>query len=291
MADCKVVSIINLKGGVGKTTLTVGLAEFLAVEHNKQVLVIDTDPQTNATIALIGEDRWQECNQQGQTLYQLFKDHLDDSCIFDLSNSIVTRTSNLKGGLDNLHLLPSSLDFIGIQDYLINIGRTSYIKPIDVLKDALEQKLDDYDVVLIDCPPNLGLVTQNALNISQYYLIPVVPDFMSTYGVPQIIDVVKTFSRKTRHTVLPLGIIISMYRSNSPRHDDTINKLRNIGFQDPYFPRLFKSVIPLGNKISDSTDYEASQINTLKQKYGWSGSNSFEAFAGLAEEFLSYVQK
>lgn len=291
MADCKVVSIINLKGGVGKTTLTVGLAEFLAVEHNKKILVIDTDPQTNATIALIGENRWKECNNQGQTLYQLFKDHLDDTCVFDLGQAILQRTSNLKGGLDNLHLLPSSLDFIGIQDYLINIGRISYIKPIDVLKDTLEQRLNDYDIVLIDCPPNLGLVTQNALNISKYFLIPVIPDFMSTYGVPQILDVVNNFSRKTKHMVLPLGIVISMYRSTSPRHNDTINKLRNLALENPYFPRLFNASIPLGNKISDATDYEASEIKTLRQKYGWSGTNSFEAFAALTEEFLVYVKK
>lgn len=290
MAGSKVVSIINLKGGVGKTTLTVGLAEFLAVEHNKKVLVIDTDPQTNATIALIGENRWKECNNQGQTLYHLFKDHLDDTCVFDLGQSIVTKTSNLKGGLDNLHLLPSSLDFISIQDYLINIGRTSYIKPIDVLKDALEERLNNYDIVLIDCPPNLGLVTQNALNISQYFLIPVVPDFMSTYGVPQILDVVSNFSRKTRHTVMPLGIVISMYRSNAPRHNDTIRRLNQLTMEDPYFPRLFANNIPLGAKISDSTDYEASEINTLRQKYGWSGSTSFEAFAALAEEFIRYVK-
>lgn len=286
----KVVSIINLKGGVGKTTLTVGLAEFLAVEHGKKVLVIDTDPQTNASIALVGEDQWRECNNKGQTLYQLFKDHLDDTCIFKLSDSIITKTSNLEGGLTRLHLLPSSLDFIQIQDKLINIGHISYIKPIDVLKDALENRLDEYDVVLIDCPPNLGLVTQNALNISKYFLIPVIPDFMSTYGVPQIIEVVRNFSRKTGHTVFPLGIIISMYRANVSRHNDTIARLENMGKKDPYFPRLFATRIPLGSKISDATDHEAMEINTLRQKYGWSGTGSFEAFAAITEEFIKYVQ-
>ncbi|MDD3899098.1 MAG: AAA family ATPase [Syntrophomonadaceae bacterium] len=256
----KVVSVINLKGGVGKTTLTVGLAEFLALEHDKKVLVIDTDPQTNASIALIGENQWRECNNQGHTLHQLFKDHLEDTCVFELSESIITRTSNLDGGLNNLHLLPSSLDFIQIQDLLINIGHISYIKPIDVLMDALDNRLNDYDVVLIDCPPNLGLVTQNALNISDYFLIPVIPDFMSTYGVPQIIDVVRNFSRKTGHMVLPLGIIISMYRANVTRHNDTIERLENIGKKDSNFPPLFATKIPLGSKISDVTDFEASQI-------------------------------
>lgn len=284
-----VVSIINLKGGVGKTTLTVALAEFMVMEYELRVLVIDTDPQTNATIALIGEDSWEEQNQQGNTLYQLFKDHLDDTALFNLNESIVRPTSNLMGGLDDLHLLPSSLDFVQIQDRLINIGAISLIKPIDVLFNELNNHLDDYDLVLIDCPPNLGIVTQNALNISDNYLIPVIPDRMSTYGVPQILESVKSFGKKAGHRVEPLGIVISMYRSNVARHNATIQQLEANARVKAGFPRIFDARIPLGAKISDATDYDAPGINTLKQKYGWSGSNSFEAFSALAEEFYDYA--
>lgn len=285
-----VISIINLKGGVGKTTLTVALAEFMVLEYGLKILVIDTDPQTNATIALIGEERWEEQNQQGHTLYQLFKDHLDDTAQFDLNQSVIRTTSNLKGGLQDLHLMPSSLDFVQIQDRLINIGAISLIKPIDVLHNTLQEFMEEYDMVLIDCPPNLGIVTQNALNISDHYLIPVIPDRMSTYGVPQILESVKTFGNKTGHKVNPLGIVISMYRSNVARHNATIRQLEANAKLKPDFPRIFNARIPLGAKISDATDYDAPGVNTLRQKYGWSGSNSYEAFSALAEEFIDYAE-
>ncbi|HLY32172.1 MAG TPA: ParA family protein, partial [Ktedonobacterales bacterium] len=94
-----VTSIINLKGGVGKTTLTLALAHYLAGEHSKRVLVIDLDPQTNATIALVTERRWRERDQSGQTLYQLFKDQLDGTQNFNTHESILTRVSNVSGGI------------------------------------------------------------------------------------------------------------------------------------------------------------------------------------------------
>ncbi|GAA4724107.1 AAA family ATPase [Brevibacillus fulvus] len=284
----KVVSVINLKGGVGKTTVTVALAEFLVVEHNLKVLVIDLDPQTNATVALIGEKEWGKRNKKGLTLFNLFKDHIDDTSTFDLEQSIVKKTSNLQGGLSNLHLLPSSLDFIQIQDRLINIGQTALMRPIDVLKKAVKDRLDDYDIVLIDCPPNLGIVTQNGLNISDSFLIPVIPNRLSTYGIPQILTSVKSFNRRTESNVQPLGVVISMFRSNVQNHTLTKNQLEAQA-QEGKMPRIFKTIIPLASKVSDATDYELVGINTLKQKYGWSGSNSMEAFTNLTREFMQYV--
>src|SRR5580765_3034071 len=94
-----VTSVINLKGGVGKTTLTIALAHYLAGEHGKRVLVIDLDPQTNATIALVNERRWRERDQAGQTLYQLFRDELDKTHLFSAREAILTRVSNVGGGI------------------------------------------------------------------------------------------------------------------------------------------------------------------------------------------------
>jgi chromosome partitioning protein len=284
----KVISIINLKGGVGKTTITVALAEFLVIEQHLKVLVIDLDPQTNSTVSLIGEGEWERRNNSGLTLYHLFKDQIEDTCYFELENSVVKSCSNLEGGLDNLHLIPSSLDFIQIQDRLINIGQTALIRPIDVLKKSVETYIQDYDVVLIDCPPNLGIVTQNGLNISDYYLIPTIPDHLSTYGIPQIISSVKSFNRKTNSDVNALGIVASMYRSGVNSHNITLKKLQTKASAGE-LPRIFETKIPLASKTADATHYEVEEINTLRQKYGWSGSNSFDAFSKLAEEFYSYV--
>lgn len=207
-----VVSVINLKGGVGKTTVTVGLAEFLAVNKRLKILVIDLDPQTNSSVALIGETEWEKRNLERQTLYQLFHDHLDDTSYFNLEKAIVRTSSKLNGGLENLHLLPSSLDLVRIQDKLGSIWQTAFIRPVDVLKQAIGNVVDQYDVVLIDCPPNLGLVTKNGLAISDGYLIPTIPDHLSTYGIPQIVQTVANLNQKFGTNVQPLGILFTMYR-------------------------------------------------------------------------------
>src|SRR5690348_18497627 len=104
-----VTSVINLKGGVGKTTLTVALAHYLAGEHNKRVLVIDLDPQTNATIALVNERRWRDRDQDGQTLYQLFKDQLDGTHVVSTQEAIMTLVSNDARGVIDLDLMPASI--------------------------------------------------------------------------------------------------------------------------------------------------------------------------------------
>ncbi len=290
MPVAQVISIINLKGGVGKTTITVALAEFLAVEHQKRVLVIDLDPQTNSTVALIGEEEWERRNKNDQTLHTLFKDHIDDTCNFEMEKSIVRKSSNLRGGLVNLHVLPSSLDFVKIQDRLIHIWQTALIRPYDVLKNAVKNHLDDYDYVLIDCPPNLGIVTQNGLNISHWYLIPTIPDHLSTYGIPQIISSVKNFNRKKEDgDVKLLGVVASMYRSTVNRHNNTLRQL-SLQVEKGELPRLFETRIPLASKASDAAYYDVDGINTLKQKYGYSTENLYASFQSLTEELISYAQ-
>lgn len=285
----KVVSIINLKGGVGKTTLTVALAEFTAVQSSqKKVLVINLDPQSNSSAALIGEDKWDEKVKAGHTLFTLFKDQLDDTANFDLNASIVKRASNLYGGLSNLHVLPSSLEFIGIQDRIINISHTALIRPIDVLRNALGNLLGQYDLVLIDCPPSLGLVTRNGLVMSDSFLIPVIPDRLSTWGIPEILSEIGKFKHKTGAMLEPLGIVVSLYRSNVGRHNATIHELET-NHRVKGWPRVFRSRIPLASKVADSTDWDAVGVNTLKQKYGWAGINSYESISDVVEEFNSYV--
>lgn len=281
----KVVSIINLKGGVGKTTLTVALAEFIAVNSpNKKILVIDLDPQSNSSAALIGEKEWEKCVKSKHTLFTLFKDQLDDAADFDLNASIVKKASNIKGGLSNLHILPSSLEFIGIQDRIVNISSIAHIRAVDVLADALGNKLDEYDLVLVDCPPSLGLVTRNGLIVSDYFLIPVIPSRLSTWGIPQILEEMRKFKKKTGSAISPIGIIVSMYRSLA-RQDTIISNLKT----DPVYPKVYRSYIPLAAKVADSTDWDNVGINTLKQKYGWAGTNSYDTISDIVDEFRTDV--
>jgi chromosome partitioning protein len=287
----KVVSIINLKGGVGKTTLTVALADFTAVNFpGKKVLVIDLDPQSNTSVALLGEERWFERVQLKRTLFNLFKDKLDDTENFSFEDSIVTKASNIDGGLGNLHVLPSSLEFISIQDRMINISETAMMRPVDVLEQAAGRHLENYDLVLIDCPPSLGLVTRNGLMLSDYYLIPVIADRLSTWGIPEILSEIRTFKKKTHARLEPMGIVVTMYRSNVIRHKATVEEL-NANHETKGWPKLFKSRIPLAAKMADTTDWDAPNINTLKQKYGWGGAEPYDSLVGIMEEFKEYVFK
>jgi len=283
----KVISTINLKGGVGKTTMTVALAEFLALEHNKKVLIIDLDPQTNATVSLISEEKWLEKDQKGETLLQLFKDKLNRTSEFDIDRAIVKRASNVAGGIKNLDLLPSSLGLIEVQDSLplISAGRFYVTSPVTILSEAVSSILDNYHYVLIDCPPNLGIITLNGIYISDYYLIPSIPDILSTYGIPQILGRIDSFKAETGRTIEPIGIVISIYRAQSRLHDTVIQDLRGRADRSEY-PRVFETIIPLTVRSSEAADYSAS-VNTLRQKYGYG--RVYENYSDLAGELLRYA--
>jgi chromosome partitioning protein len=267
--------------------MTVALAEFLSMEHDKKVLLIDLDPQTNATVSLINEKNWLSKDQNGETLLQLFKDKLDKTTQFDINRAIVKGVSNVGGGIKNLDLLPSSLGLIEVQDSLplISAGRFYVTSPVTILKETISDILPRYDFVLIDCPPNLGIITLNGIFISNYYLIPCIPDILSTYGIPQIQGRINNFKDETKINVNPLGIVISMYRAQSRLHDSIVRDLRGRASRDEY-PRIFSTVIPLTVRSAEAADYNAT-VNTLKQKYGYG--RVFETYEALAEELLTYV--
>ncbi|OAV74044.1 Sporulation initiation inhibitor protein soj [Bacteroidales bacterium Barb7] len=284
----KVISTINLKGGVGKTSTTIALAEFLAIEHGKKVLLIDLDPQTNATVALIGDTRWKEKNAKGETLLQLFKDKLNGTHLFNIDETIEKNVSNIGDGVSNLDLLPSSLGLIDIQDDIASIpaGRFHLISPVTILKNEISDKLCEYDIVLIDCPPNLGVITLNGILISDYYLIPTIPDHLSTYGIPQIVSRIKSFGEEAKHIVEPLGIILSMYRKTI-LHNSVIKELTE---RSEEYPKLFKNKIPLRIKtagavtVEDDT-HEKNSFGTLKKKYG----DASDIYKSLTNELLELL--
>lgn len=150
-----VIATINLKGGVGKTTTTVAVADMLSSEFGKKVLVIDLDPQTNATVMLIGEEKWKVLNSEEHTLARLFHDALVDQSerTFDVQITRQRRVSNVTS-VRTVDLLPSSLDLIDFQDRLgFMPPGTFFASPIDILKKAVHPIIDEYDYVLIDRDP------------------------------------------------------------------------------------------------------------------------------------------
>lgn len=280
-----VISFINLKGGVAKTTTTVAVAQMLVAEFGKRVLVVDLDPQTNATAILIGDDQWRKLNDMGQTVAQLFGDALDGGKkTFDISKAIQTKVGNV-GDVKRLDLLPSSLDLINVQEDLasMNRGRFHAATPVEVLRRALRPTLEgnEYDFVLIDCPPSLGLVTLNGLRISHYYIIPTIPDYLSTYGIKQIIDRVREFSETIGQRIEPLGIVITKYRAQSSVHTNQLHILKK-GKDAP----LFDTVVPENSEIAAAAEYKP--VSTMRQKWGYRG--QFDIYRALTKEILERVQ-
>lgn len=276
----RVISVINLKGGVGKTTTTVGLAQILSVEFNKKILVVDLDAQTNATTMLIGEEKWMEVNKQKQTIAQLFYEGVypRSEKIFDINRAILKGVSNIDE-VKLVDMLPSSLDLIDIQEEVIKAPRGifSVIRPVDLLDKSLRKIKQKYDYILIDCPPNLGVITRNGLKVSDVYIIPTVPDVLSTYGIPQIISRVNKFSKELEKEIKPLGIVITKYREQSTLHKRTVNEL--IKERDC---RVFETIFKENDNIANAAEY----INksTMRQKWGYKG--QVDNLKLLAEEIM-----
>ncbi|HEX6122073.1 MAG TPA: ParA family protein [Ktedonobacterales bacterium] len=282
-----VTSVINLKGGVGKTTLTLALAHYLAAEHARRVLVIDLDPQTNATIALVTERRWRERDQTGQTLFQLFKDQIEGTRQFSAQEAILTRVSNLGGGIPGLDLLPSSIRLHRIQDRITKITDLDAFRSPSVyaLRESLRDVLPQYDHVLIDCPPNLGVITLNGIAISRYFLIPVVPDILSTLGVPLVLDRMADFALRAQHEIFGLGIVVSRFRPTSRLHKQTVISMRRDAIPGIH-PPIFNSIITEDLGVAEAADVEE-QVSSLRDKFG--GSGPHKQFSALASEYLRYV--
>jgi chromosome partitioning protein len=281
-----VLSTINLKGGVAKTTTTVGVAETLSAEFGKDVLVIDLDPQTNATTMLIGEEKWKKLNANEHTLARLFKDALDpDNKQFDLEATLQRKVSDV-GAARTVDLLPSSLDLIDVQDQLALTpsGKFYSNNPVELLWKAVKSRLDDYDVVLVDCPPNLGIITLNGLRISQGYVIPTVPDYLSTYGIPQIVTRVTEFATEIAEDIEPLGIIVTKYQVNSTVHNNTIKRLQ--GSKDA---PLFQTRIRQANQVAAAAEFQPYK-RTLKQKYGANPNGLADSFVELADEIIKKLE-
>ncbi len=275
-----VISMINLKGGVGKTTTSVALAETLSASFGKRVLVIDLDPQTNATTMLIGEERWEAINQQRRTITWLFKAAHDPYMLaFDFEAAVQRRCSDVNQA-DSVHLLPSSPDLMDIPEQTYR-GEFGLRNPYVLLSNALTPHLGAYDVVIIDCPPNLGAISLNGLYMSDAYLIPTIPDVLSTYGVPQVVRRVSQFAHETQRAIAPLGIVVSKFREQSTTHRNGLRRLRE-ECQAKTGLQVFESVIPERDALSSAPEFLLSG-RTLRQKYH----DATDRFRTLAGEILA----
>lgn len=270
-----ILSFINLKGGVGKTTTAVAVAEILAQEHHKHVLIVDLDPQTNATVSLINEEKWETMDMGGRTIAQLFEDKLNPHIPpkFNIEKSIARQVSTINDGIARLDLLPSSIRLIDFQDRLpfIALDGNFTANPLEILKEALEPVLERYDYIIIDCPPSLGTVTRNGLRISTGYIIPTIPDVLSTWGIYQIVDNVSRLARDLKREIPALGIVTTKVQANN-LHRRVIEDLREqrlgkFGKNGIKQPPLFQSSIPQTVDVARGADTN-NDLRTFRGKYG-----------------------
>lgn len=209
----KTIAIINYKGGVGKTTLSANLAAELAY-NNRRVLVVDLDPQTNLTFSFLTVANWQSLDTKGKTIKHWYDDFLDNDSDIPLQKLII-KPQNINNKLKKFNS-SGSVDIISSHLELINVDmelatryggnsdrtiRSSFLRLFSRLKVGLESLKDEYDIVIIDCPPNFNIVTQNAIIASDMYLVPAKPDFLSTLGIDQLVRHIGELTEKYNNFV------------------------------------------------------------------------------------------
>ncbi len=301
----KVVSMINWKGGVGKTTLTLHLAAGLADRHNKRVLLIDLDAQCNLSFLAIGLTSYIDhtYTQENPTLKKIFDNYFSRTTT-NTDEVILKNKVRAKAGMvytrvgiilshQELTLLDMKLarEKRSGQDHREETGFE--LEKISVIKDIIEKVSTEYDYVLLDCPPNVNLVTQNAFFASDYYVVPAIPDFLSTVGISLINKQMSQFNSDYKsmweYANIPGsyvetkfgGIIFNMvdeYRGGpKDGHKQIINS--TIGKQG--FGAVFTNYVTDGDGIS-----AAAQMNLPVYAYG-----DLPRSHQNAEKQASYLEK
>ncbi len=260
MSNCKVIAITNQKGGVGKTTTSVNLGAGLT-RLGKKVLLIDADPQGSLTISL-GIKKPDELNS---TLANVMQSIVED-------NELPSGFALLKTQ-DGMDLMPSNIELSGIEIRLVNeVSRER------VLKSYVDTVRENYDYILIDCMPSLGMMTFNALCAADSVIIPTQPEFLSAKGLEQLLSTINRVKRHINPNLKVDGILITMvdYRTRLGR--GLINVIRRDYGKSP---TVFNTVIPQSVKAKEAT---VSGVSVFKHD---ENGKITEAYQSLAQEVLS----
>ncbi|MGY8935846.1 MAG: ParA family protein [Alphaproteobacteria bacterium] len=251
-AGSRILAVANQKGGVGKTTTAVNLATALAATH-KKVLIIDLDPQGNASTGL-GVDRV----ARQETTYNLL---IGDAHISD----VITPTM-----VPGLSVAPSSVDLSGAELELIDAPRREYR-----LKSVLAEVSNDFDYILIDCPPALGLLTLNAFCAAHSVLVPLQCEFYALEGLSHLVKTVNRVKRAFNSELEIQGVVLTMYDRRNNLSDMVAADVRN-HFGD----KVYETVIPRNVRVSEAPSYGKPVL-----LYDWRCAGS-QAYIHLASEVL-----
>jgi len=223
----KIIAICNQKGGVGKTTTAINLSAYLSLS-GKKVLLIDIDPQGNATSGL-GVNK----HNIKTSIYDLVIDEIDP-------RSVIVKT-----GIDGLSLIPSTISLTGAEVELVGIMGREYR-----LKKALSPISSGYDFIIIDCPPSLGLLTVNALAAANSVLIPVQCEYYALEGLGQLVNTINLVKENVNSNLEIEGVLLTMADIRTKLTNEVINEVRNF-FKD----KVYCTVIPRNIRLTEAPGF------------------------------------
>lgn len=261
----KIVAMVNLKGGVGKTALSVNFADFCA-RKGLITLLVDLDPQTNATFSSMGVDEWDIHKDEHGTIADLLgaRDHKNADGEKKSFDDVVVQ--NLLSGFD---LIPSHLDL-----FTVDLDLAGKPNREGRLKKALKPELKNYDVIVCDCPPNLTIPTQNAIAAATHYVVPVSPDFLSAIGIALLKSRIADFCDDLDHNIELGGIVLSRVGRPARKRTETIESIR----------QSFEGEV-LENQLTERVKV-AEAAEAARSVYQMGDRNAREEFDGVAEELL-----
>lgn len=249
----RVYSVANQKGGVGKTTTAINLGAYLT-KAGKRVLLVDMDPQANATSSL-GYDK----RTLARTMYDVIIDNL---ALADLT----IPTERL--GLD---LAPAGLGLAGAEVELVALPSREYRLAL-----ALKPLTENYDYVVIDCPPSLGLLTVNALTASDGAIIPIQCEYLALEGLSQLLGTIKRIRERLNPALAVMGVVMTMYDSRTSLSAQVVNEVRR------HFPHeIFETIIPRSVRLAEAPSYGQSIL-----EYD-AASRGAQAYQSLAAEIIA----
>tara|TARA_B110000438_G_scaffold297567_1_gene344153 strand:- start:398 stop:1177 length:780 start_codon:yes stop_codon:yes gene_type:complete len=248
----KIIAIANQKGGVGKTTTSVNLSASLGVLE-KKVLLIDSDPQANATSAL-----GIEVNTGQQTIYEVLEQSTD-------VNSAIIKTDS-----PNLDIIPSTINLVGAEIELVNHPdrEKMLLKQVNILKNI-------YDFIIIDCPPSLGLITMNCLCASDSVLIPIQCEYFALEGLGQLMNTIRKIQNYHNTELSIEGLLLTMYDSRLRLSNNVIEEVKM-----HFGEMVFNTIIQRNVRLSEASGFGESII-----KYDASSRGAIN-YLNLAKEFI-----
>ena len=247
-----IISIVNQKGGVGKTTTAVNLCAYLG-KKRKKVLMVDLDPQGNATSGLGIE-----------------KSELENTTYDVLVNEVPISSVICQSAAKNVDICPTNLDLAGAEVELVSALSREHI-----LKNAIEEIIDNYDYVIVDCPPSLGLLTLNALTAADGIIVPIQGEYYALEGLTQLVATINIVKKKLNPNIEILGVVLTMFDLRTQLSKQVKEEVEN------YFEKkVFKTVIPRNVRLAEAPSHGQAISDYDKNSKG------AKAYEALASEII-----